>query len=261
MKKPALPFSLQELEGYFGFSIQSMEEITGGCSMSSVYRIQGDQTSILKLSHLDHQENLGQEAEVIRWLGDYTSVPEALFYGQVAGYELLHLSLIEGDCASDLPDPRAVVRAYARGLKRLHSIPVGDCPFDGRLESRISAARERVEKNLVDEADFDEERQGQSAIQVLTEVDRKYLDLEEDPVVCHGDYCLPNLILKQDYSFSGFIDLSRAGVSDRFQDLALAHRSILANFGFEYSQMFFQEYGIKPDDSKIAFYCLLDELF
>ncbi len=62
---------------------------------------------------------------------------------------------------------------------------------------------------------------------------------------------------------SGFIDFGRAGISDRYQDIALAVRSCIRNFQTDcYIPLFLQEYGItNPDVSKITYYRLLDKLF
>ncbi|HHV41510.1 MAG TPA: phosphotransferase [Clostridiaceae bacterium] len=88
--------------------------------------------------------------------------------------------------------------------------------------------------------------------------------LDEDLVFTHGDYCLPNIVVSND-NLSGFIDLGRAGVADRHQDLALAARSLRHNMGSQGSgltSLFFHEYGIRHIDSqKIHYYILLDELF
>ncbi|WP_078546880.1 phosphotransferase [Litchfieldia alkalitelluris] len=75
------------------------------------------------------------------------------------------------------------------------------------------------------------------------------------------DYCLPNIIVNKD-RISGFIDLGRAGVADKYQDLALAVRSITSKLGEEYIQSFFEEYGIAEiNEEKLEYYQLLDEFF
>lgn len=80
----------------------------------------------------------------------------------------------------------------------------------------------------------------------------------------NGDYCLPNIIVSNG-NLSGFIDWARAGVADRYQDLALAARSPRHNMGprgHELASLFFQEYGMKHVDfRKLHYYILLDELF
>ncbi|MCL2775150.1 MAG: phosphotransferase [Oscillospiraceae bacterium] len=38
-------------------------------------------------------------------------------------------------------------------------------------------------------------------------------------VLIHGDYCLPNILLNDDFSFSGFIDIGFAGIGERHYDI------------------------------------------
>ncbi len=83
----------------------------------------------------------------------------------------------------------------------------------------------------------------------------------EDLVFTHGDYCLPNIIINNG-DISGFIDWGRGGIADRYQDLALAARSLAYNFDAEWIKLLFKEYGIENIDySKIEYYKLLDEFF
>jgi aminoglycoside phosphotransferase len=61
---------------------------------------------------------------------------------------------------------------------------------------------------------------------------------------------------------SGFVDWSRAGVADRYQDLALAARSLASNFGPGYEPLLWEAYGLdRSDTAKVAYYQLLDEFF
>jgi len=57
--------------------------------------------------------------------------------------------------------------------------------------------------------------------------------------------------------------LGRGGVADRYQDIALAVRSIRHNLKSEkFVELFLDAYGLKNVDfSKIDYYILLDELF
>lgn len=101
---------------------------------------------------------------------------------------------------------------------------------------------------------------GRKAIDLFEElVSNKPLD--EELVFTHGDYCLPNVIM-ENQRVSGYIDWGRAGVADKYQDLALAIRSISYNFGKDYVPYFLAGYGIKElDESKVDFYQLMDEFY
>jgi kanamycin kinase/aminoglycoside 3'-phosphotransferase-2 len=72
---------------------------------------------------------------------------------------------------------------------------------------------------------------------------------------------LPNIIINGT-GISGFIDWGRAGISDPYQDIALAIRSLRFNWGDEYVKSMVKAYGIdEPDWEKVEFYILLDEFF
>ena len=89
-----------------------------------------------------------------------------------------------------------------------------------------------------------------------------------DPVLSHGDFCLPNLFLQED-RVSGYLDLGFCAVADRYQDIALCYRSLLHNADGTYGPVYpniaperlFSALGIAPDWEKVRYYRLLDELF
>lgn len=75
----------------------------------------------------------------------------------------------------------------------------------------------------------------------------------------HGDACLPNFML-DGAAFTGFVDCGRAGVADRYQDLALICRSIEYELGAQWLAPFFRHYGLDTvDQARLNFYRLLDE--
>lgn len=218
----------------------------------------------LKFKEYDPIESLRHEVEVLRWLQGKVPVPEVLYYGQFGDMEYLLMSEVEGeDCSREgnLRQPKNTVRQLAYGLKQLHKLDISDCPLNQTLNVKLDKARQRVEKGLVDEEDFDAERLGQTAQQVY-EMAIARRPKREELVFTHGDYCLPNIILK-DGGLSGFIDLGRAGVADRYQDIGLAVRSIRFNLGDEkWVEAFLTYYGLKEVDwERIEYYILLDELF
>ena len=92
---------------------------------------------------------------------------------------------------------------------------------------------------------------------------------QEEPVLSHGDFCLPNIFFSKN-KVSGFIDLGKMCVADKYQDIALCYRSLTNNLDGGYGgkvrkkhdvNKFFNKLGIVPDWDKIRYYILLDELF
>jgi len=117
----------------------------------------------------------------------------------------------------------------------------------------------RLDAGLVDVDDFDEEREGWSAEQVWDEMSA-LLPFAPDPVVTHGDISLDNILIA-DGGHVGCIDAGRAGIADRYQDLAIVWHG-LAEFGRPLQERFFATYGIdQPDERKISFHLMLDEFF
>ena len=170
--------------------------------------------------------------------------------------EIAGVSAIDESLKNDIP---RVVRQLVGGLRMIHDVPLENCPFNATLEEKIEIARDRILKGKVEEEDFDEERLGRRAADVFGEM-LAAVPEDRDLVFAHGDYCLPNVILKRG-RLSGFVDLAEAGAADRYQDLALLSRSVRHNFGEEYERLVFEFYGIEPDHEKIHFYRLLDEFF
>ena len=77
--------------------------------------------------------------------------------------------------------------------------------------------------------------------------------MSEDLVFVHGDYCLPNILLK-DGRLSGLIDWGFAGIGDRYLDFAAAVGTIRRNLGDEWIEPFFAEYGLQPDAGRLAYF-------
>lgn len=87
------------------------------------------------------------------------------------------------------------------------------------------------------------------------------LPLAVDPVVCHGDYSVDNVLLDDGFHVTGVIDLARLGVCDRYQDLAVMWNCLEA-FGRAVQTQFLVGYGINsPDEHKLHFFLCLDECF
>jgi aminoglycoside phosphotransferase len=191
---------------------------------------------------------------------------------------------VDASVARDNESRRTIVGVLAGALRRLHSMPIADCPFVHPAASRVEEAARRVAAGFVDAREFDACRAGLSAQEVLAMLVAAHEALvakrrtgdaaPEGAVLTHGDYCLPNIILRgalaepvagwdaDGAALSGFVDCGRAGVADPYQDLALGARSITYNFGREWAPVFLEDYGLRiADRERLSFYTLLDEFF
>jgi aminoglycoside phosphotransferase len=238
---------------------------TIGKSGSSVFLVTGNGLSpmCLKVGRGSAAEELSEEKARLEWLTDKLPVPTVLEYVEAGTSAYLLKSVIEGAdatrkvWASDVP---TLVDELAHGLHQVHGVPVEGCPFDHRVRAEVERARRNMERGLVDEDDFDPQRRGRRASELFAELEQQP-PYGEDLVFTHGDYSLPNVILRGG-KLNGFVDVGRAGIGDRYRDLAIAGRSLAKNWGQEWVPTLFVAYGLNAvNQAKIEFYRLLDEFF
>ncbi|WP_158882850.1 APH(3') family aminoglycoside O-phosphotransferase [Amycolatopsis anabasis] len=249
--------------------------VTEGYSGAGVWRLDGNPGCYVKIAghsaHPDGGFHPLAEVERLAWLREQGfPAPEVREAGERDGSSWLVTTAVPGrSAAAEWPAEHRgeVVDALADLARELHSVPVEECPFDRRLEVTVPHARQAAEAGLVDLEDLDEERAGWPAARLVEELDRTRPDREE-LVVCHGDLCLPNVLLDPDTrKVTGVIDVGRLGVADRYADLALATRSLASDdlnprYGPELADRFLARYGERDVDvERIAFYRLLDEFF
>lgn len=216
------------------------------------------------------------ERDSVAWLNGRLPVPQIPVYCVENGTAYTLMSRITGKMLCDeeyLRSPAKVIKLVAEGLKLLWSVDISDCPCKvSFLDERLRTARRNVENGAVDMDNTEPETFGACGfanpeeLLVWLEKNRP----EEDMVLTHGDFCLPN-IMTADNQISGFIDLGKMGPADRWQDLAIALRSLKHNFSGRYTngrfcfefepQMLLDELGVGPDETKQRYYTLLDELF
>lgn len=235
-----------------------------GESRSDVYRLDGSgRVAYLKASPVSPVAELLAERERLDWLRGRLPVPQVLGYAAEGGLEFLLLSEIPGiDTSSSALDMEGQdqARLLARGLRMVHDVPIRDCPFDMTLGQILPRASSNLELGLVDEKEFDLERAGKSPEALLRQLVSSQ-PASEDLVFTHGDYCLPNVLI-DDGEVSGFVDLGRAGVADRYKDIACGVRSIRRNCGDAFVRPLLDEYGVRVSDAgKIEYYMLLDEFW
>ena len=249
-----------ELGGY------EWERNETGESGGTVYRLfgkTGARDLFLKHGKGTVADQLLGEVCRLRWLAGFIQVPVVTHFVALLDEAWMLMTALPGTTAYQVletrPDERAaVVNALATFLRRLHAIPTDRCPFNAGHLYRLNQARQRIDAGLVDEDDFDEEREGWSAEQVWRGMQR-LLPLHSDPVVTHGDFSLDN-VLMVDGAVVGCIDVGRA-VADRWQDLAILWNS-LGEFDGPLREELLARYGVaEADERSLQFHLMLDEFF
>lgn len=155
-------------------------------------------------------------------------------------------------------DPATLVPILARALRRFHDIPAGECPFPFTAADALARIRRRVAAGQIGPADMHDQHQHLSPAGALAELERLRPD-REDLVICHGDYCLPNVLIEDGVAV-GFVDLGELGVADRWWDLATGSWSVTWNLGPGWEDLFLASYGVERDERRIAFYRLLYDM-
>jgi kanamycin kinase len=207
-------------------------------------------------------EGLAGEAARMRWAGEHgLAVPRVIDVGRDDDTEWLVTAALTGqDATADelTADPRRLVRLLGAGLRAFHAAPAAQCPFRLGVEQAIADAAARAAADLVAADDLHPEHAHLTPQAAAAELRRLRPD-KSCLVVCHGDYCLPNVLI-DGWAVAGYVDLGALTVADRWRDLAVGSWSVTWNLGPGWEDEFFDSYGIKRDEQAIAFYRLLYDL-
>lgn len=202
------------------------------------------------------------EQKIMEWLKNKLPVPKIVTTCNRDEYDYLLMTKVIGKMACSeelLNDPQTLVMALAEGIKKLQRVDISGCPYDCRLKYKLNTAREKIDNNQIDMNDLEKNTLFNSPEEVY-----KFLiknKPKEELVFSHGDYCLPNVFIDRGIA-TGFIDLGRAGIADKWQDIALCIRSLEYNLkSNKYTELLFEYLDLEADYEKIKYYTLLDELF
>lgn len=207
------------------------------------------------------EPDLLAETVALTWLQDKLPVPVYRCFHVEDDTQYLLMTQLEGVTGihPDVTgDPSNLVGEFARGLRGVHELEIGSCPMDWRMSRYVAWAEGLIESGALD----DDIPEGE----IRTFLHEKLSDIwkagpgEEDLVFTHGDYCLPNVMFSEG-GLSGYIDLSYAGVGDRYLDFVAARGTICRNLGEEWIAPFFQAYGLEePDPEKLQAYQKVHDL-
>jgi kanamycin kinase len=177
---------------------------------------------------------------------------EVLYYGSFNDSDLLLTRRISGEDCADLKylsEPKRLCDTTAMLLRALHEIEGSDCPVQDR--ARIYA--DKVMKGFDGRYYEPDLFQGIWEFKSFDEarfIAEEGLPLLKTDVLLHGDYCLPNIILK-DWQLSGYVDVGQGGPGDRHIDILWGIWTLNYNLKTtRYSERFMDAYGrelIEPE--------------
>jgi kanamycin kinase len=255
---PQLPADI--LDRYSAWTFRPVSVHPGN---SVMYRIaHGDEVRFLKVVRRGWFPSAEAEASRMLWARAHVPVPDILDRGASAAATWFVSRAIPGEDATNRrfrSDLAGLVQRLAGALRQFHSMPVAECPFSFRIDEALEHVVRRFRHGEIDPArDFHTEHSELSADLAVKRL-LATRPAAEDVVVCHGDYCVPNILFR-DSALAGFVDLGEMGVADRWWDLAVATWSLTWNFGPGYEAMFLDAYGVKVGEQRLQYYRLLYDL-
>ncbi|GAA1697101.1 APH(3'') family aminoglycoside O-phosphotransferase [Kribbella yunnanensis] len=237
------------------------EAVDIGESDTSVYR-RGD--AFAKCCGPAGVPELEAERDRIAWLASSGMPGATVVDWQVSDDgACLVTSAVPGIPGIDLPSWAwlGAMETLGRTLRELHSLP--DCPFERPLASVIASAEDVVRRGAVNPDFLTDEWRLVTPESLLEQVvaERPYVESVTELAVCHGDPCLPNVFFDPlTLRVTGFIDVGRLGVADRYSDLALTTIQLYDEWSVDPGP-FLTAYGVtEPDRRRLEFFRLLDPL-
>lgn len=209
-----------------------------------VYYIERDGGYYLKRAPLG---TLCREAEMTKYFYSLGLGAQVLSYlsDKSEGCDWLLTRAVRGEDCTDaryISEPRRLCDLFAERLRALHEITPSGCPVADRTSEYLRVAEENYRTGNYDKSHFPDSFGYRTAEQAYAVLSDGAGALRSDTLI-HGDYCLPNVILK-DWRFSGFIDLGGAGVGDRHIDLFWGAWTLLFNLKTDkYRERFLDAYG------------------
>ena len=227
---------------------------------------------VLKIE--EHTDKSYETVRMMQWLENKIPSPKIICC-EIHNDKLYTLmSRINGKMACDeyyMEQSDKMVGLLAEGLKALWNIDISDCPRTLPVDYDLNIAQQFVSEKKVDEKKLDLALLKKFGLkkpeEILAWLKTHIPDTE--PVLSHGDYCLPNILLEND-CISGYIDLGDCAVSDKWKDISMCYISLKNNFsgcfgGRIYPDfnpcILFEKLDIKPDRDKLNYWLLLNELF
>lgn len=203
------------------------------------------------------------EIKIMKKLENVLPLPRLICYEEQDDMSYTLMTKIEGKMLADCETNDQLIDILCDSFRMLWNVDISKYNINNvsNINKRLESARYNVENNLVDVKNVMPDTFGKDSFD-SPEALLKSLESnipEQDLVFTHGDLCFEN-ILTDDNQISGFIDIGKAGVADRWQDLAICIRE-LDDIDKNLSNRLLKKLNTPRDEIKLRYYMLLDELF
>ena len=212
------------------------------------------------------------EIKIMKWIENNKYFPKLIINEIFKKKSYLIMTRIKGKMACDeiyMNNGDILIKALVDGLKFLWNFNITNCPFIQTVDDKIKQIEIKINKGLININNINLDFFFEEKFENVKELFNWLINhrTKEEFVLSHGDYCLPNIFIENNI-FSGFVDIGKLGIADKWLDLAICYRSLKYNIEGKYNgkkynidpNLLFIKLDIKPNWDKIKFYILLDEL-
>ncbi len=147
----------------------------------------------------------------------------------------------DGTAECYLSEPERLSEVFGQSLRLLHEVEAVDCPIKDKMSDLLvmSGNIAFYQDHLDSISDYIGKADAKNAASEIAAAGGLLIN----DVLIHGDYCLPNIMLKK-WKLEGFIDVAGGGMGDRHYDLAWGLWTLNWNLkSQQYGQRFLDAYG------------------
>lgn len=206
-----------------------------------VYYIDKDQGYFLKKAA---KGNLEKEVALTRYFASKGLAQEVIDYVSDEQDWLL-TAKVEGDDASSaqyLANPKKLCQTLAEAMRQLHTLEVDENLVGNWTQEYLKAVEAGYQADNFDSHYLLSHQKKTDRLAAYEKV-QEYAPYLEANTLIHGDFCLPNIILKN-WQFQAMIDWDSAGLGDKHIDLFWVVWSLAYNLQTNrYQDYFLDCYG------------------
>ena len=201
-----------------------------------------------------------REATLLDWLGERLKVPEVVLLDDDGNGEYMITRAVPGEpLGKRVINKTPMLALFCEAVRQLQSLPIDDCPYFAGAAFRLAELKYLLANGLYDQQADPGQWPGLAVPQDLLEHLHAHR-FPEDPVFAHGDLGDSNILVGEKDELY-FIDVGRAGVADRWMDIAFVHRNLREDVSAEAADDFLRTLDTQDAPEKRLFFEQLDELF